>query len=292
MYRLARSSRILLLVAVLPACGGGEFTSKTRSGSNTAPDAALDGSGSGGDGSASGSGSATGSGGASNSSGGANSGGGQNDGGASAGGDPGTGGTVATGGADAGSLGNGGTPAGGDSGSAAGGTPSSGGNGSGGVDGSGGSCPDPTTWYVDLDQDGYGSDAAQTVVSCTQPQGHYVKIGGDCHDNNGSVHPQLTATEKKFFGKPYRAQNGTDSYDYDCSGKETGDPSQPIASTCALLTIGGGNTCGGTGYSPSTSGGTTSSNRYCGSQKFQACTKSGLTCATTSTDISTPYACN
>ena len=219
------------------------------------------------------------------------------DAGSSAGGDPGTGGTLAAGGTEPGNggaagAGNGGAAGAGDGGSSAGGTASSGGNGSGGVDGSGGSCPDPTTWYVDVDQDGYGSDSAPTVVSCTQPQGHYAKVGGDCNDNEHNVHPQLTSQEIRFFGKPYQTKNGSDSYDYDCSGEETGDPSQPKASTCSWLSVGSG--CGGSGYAPDNNGGTASSNPYCGSQKFQTCAKGGAvgTCSATSTEVSTPYACN
>ena len=278
MYRLARLSRILL-VAVLPACGGGDFTSKTRS-SSTGPDAALDGS-------APSSGSAKGSGGGGNSSGGSGA-----DAGASAGGDQGSGGTLGTGGTDAGSPGNGG--AAGAGGSSAGGTASSGGNGNGGVNGSGGSCPDPTTWYLDVDQDGYGSDTAKTVVSCTQPQGHYVKIGGDCNDNESKVHPQLTQQEVRFFGTPYRARNGTDSYDYDCSGVETGDPSQPKAGACVWLSVVGNCAEAGNGYVAETGGGQTSSNPFCGSQKLQTCTKTSVvgTCATTTTDAPAPYRCN
>ena len=47
-----------------------------------------------------------------------------------------------------------------------------------------------TTYYQDLDGDGFGDDN-NTVEDCTQPAG-YVPEGGDCNDNNGSVNPGAT----------------------------------------------------------------------------------------------------
>ncbi len=44
-----------------------------------------------------------------------------------------------------------------------------------------------TTYYQDLDGDGYGDDN-NTVEDCTQPAG-FVPVGGDCNDSNGSVNP-------------------------------------------------------------------------------------------------------
>lgn len=284
-YRFARSSRIVL-VALLPACGGGDFsTTSGRGASHAGPDAASDGPSSGGmtgDGARPGGG---GSGGSGNSSGGEGSGGRQaGDGGANPGGNKSSGGSPGNSGSDAGSdtdAGAGGTM---DGGAGSGGSMNS-----GGINGAGGACPDPITWYVDNDQDGYGAESAPKIQSCEKPQGHYTKVGGDCQDEERSVHPQLSPQEKKYFGTAYKTLAGVESYDYDCSGVETGDPSpsQPRAAMCSLLTLGG---CGGSGYSPGTRGGI-GTNAYCGSQKFQTC-KGSLTCTGTIGQVTTPYACN
>jgi hypothetical protein len=271
----------------VPACGGGDFTATSGSGGSLGgADAATDGASSGGtsgDGARSGSGGS----GGGNSSGGEGSGGRQaGDGGSSAGGNQSTGGSA---GIDAG---NGGSTLDAGAGGAAEAGPSSGGTmNSGGMNGGGGGCPDPTTWYFDSDQDGYGSTSAPTVQSCNQPQGHYTKVGGDCDDEKRDVHPQLTLQEKKFFGTPYKTTAGAESYDYDCSGAEKGDPGQQTASTCTFLMIGGGS-CGGSGYSPGSNRGA-GFNAYCGSLKFQSCKSvAGVSCSTTNGSVTTPYGCN
>ena len=43
------------------------------------------------------------------------------------------------------------------------------------------------TWYVDFDEDSYGTEAA-TIVSCYQPTG-YVDNLDDCNDGDASIHP-------------------------------------------------------------------------------------------------------
>jgi hypothetical protein len=48
-------------------------------------------------------------------------------------------------------------------------------------------CLAPTTWYQDLDADGYGTSAV-TQVSCTWPQG-FAALAGDCDDSNPAIHP-------------------------------------------------------------------------------------------------------
>ncbi len=45
----------------------------------------------------------------------------------------------------------------------------------------------PTTWYQDLDGDGYGSSSV-TQSSCTKPAG-YVSSNGDCNDGNPAINP-------------------------------------------------------------------------------------------------------
>jgi hypothetical protein len=274
--------RHLAVVALLPACGGGGFTTTGGKGGHHAErDAAAEASGSGG---SSGDGGGTGTGGK-DSSGGAGSGGRQTgNGGRSSGGNDGTGGSFGTGG-DGGANVDAGT-AGADAGPGSGGTSNDSGPGSGGLGGAGGSCPDPTVWYVDVDQDGYGSTSLPTVKSCSPPPGPYSKVGGDCHDGNRDVHPQVTPQEKNFFGTPYKTAAGADSYDYDCSGVETGDPSQTKAGSC-VISVG---VCGGSGYQQSNRGGGTA-NPYCGSLKFQTC-KGNTLCMATLGEVMTPYRCN
>ncbi len=63
-----------------------------------------------------------------------------------------------------------------------------------------------TTFYADLDSDGYGN-SAQSVQACSAPQG-YVTTGGDCNDNNPAVNPGAA-----------EACNGTDD-DCDASTDE------------------------------------------------------------------------
>lgn len=46
---------------------------------------------------------------------------------------------------------------------------------------------DATTWYQDLDEDGYGSDSAQREA-CAAPPG-FVEVGGDCDDQDSARHP-------------------------------------------------------------------------------------------------------
>jgi hypothetical protein len=46
---------------------------------------------------------------------------------------------------------------------------------------------DITTWYADLDGDGYG-DSASAVIECTQPTG-FVSDGTDCDDGDAAINP-------------------------------------------------------------------------------------------------------
>jgi hypothetical protein len=45
----------------------------------------------------------------------------------------------------------------------------------------------PSTWFRDVDGDGFGNPSA-TVVACTAPAGH-VAVGGDCDDSRDFVYP-------------------------------------------------------------------------------------------------------
>ena len=61
---------------------------------------------------------------------------------------------------------------------------------------------DPTTWYLDVDGDGFGSDTS-AVEACVDPGG-YLTVGGDCDDGNADAWP----------GAP----EACDEVDQDCDG--------------------------------------------------------------------------
>jgi len=76
-----------------------------------------------------------------------------------------------------------------------------------------GETPDGTTWYADLDGDGWG-DASNTTSTCEEPAG-YVCDSGDCDDSDSDVNPD----------EPERVCN---SIDDDCDGTvETFDAEVP-----------------------------------------------------------------
>jgi len=53
-----------------------------------------------------------------------------------------------------------------------------------------GGCDTPLAWYLDDDDDDYGT-SDQVKVACERPQG-YVANDGDCDDSNGSIHPDAS----------------------------------------------------------------------------------------------------
>lgn len=62
-----------------------------------------------------------------------------------------------------------------------------------------------TTYYPDLDTDGFGDDAS-SVMSCFQPL-DYISIGGDCNDQDPNINPDATEIPN----------NGIDE---DCNGQD------------------------------------------------------------------------
>jgi hypothetical protein len=304
-YRHAPSICVLL-ASLAPACGGGDFVGSSghdatnRDGSadgtagNAGSDAGLGGSSTGGTDASVGD-----TGGTSPGSGGS---GGRGSGGRGSGGRPSSGGADSgAGGAttmDAGN-GNGGASSGGardDAGGTNSGGTGTGGVGTGGMNGggtsgsggggNGGTCTNPVDWYIDADHDGYGALNGRKISACTQPSPDYSKFGGDCEDGMPDVHPQLTAQETHYFDSPYKTSSGQESFDWDCSGKEDGNPTAPVATKCSLLTLGA---CGGTGYEPIQRSG----NALCGSNQYQTCSSSlALTCDLSKITIATTlYAC-
>lgn len=51
-------------------------------------------------------------------------------------------------------------------------------------------CPE-YTYYLDVDADGYGGDHSITISDPVPPEG-YKTVGGDCNDNDNSIHPGAT----------------------------------------------------------------------------------------------------
>jgi hypothetical protein len=288
-HRSLRCCSVFLLLSAA-GCGGGDFVSKRvgKGGLDSGKEASTGAvSGMGGE-------QSTGAGGRSSSTGGSSSGGSTSSGGTAA-----TGGRqgnntadASAGGADGGddgaTGGTAGTNGGGGTGTAGtGGAAATGGAENGGASG----CTNPTMWYLDDDQDGYGSKAIPAMSSCVPPPGHYTKVGGDCDDSNDAVHPQLTAPEIQYFDKPYQTPGGIDSFDYDCSGYEEGDPGQAKAATsCPGLSLG---TCGGSGYRTVSTGNRVAANAYCGSKSYRTCvnTAAALCTAQDVTNFSEAYRC-
>ena len=69
-------------------------------------------------------------------------------------------------------------------------------------------------WYVDTDEDGYGSYAL-TQTSCDQPSG-YVDNADDCDDDNGDAYPGNTET---WYDGVDGDCGGEDDYDADADGE-------------------------------------------------------------------------
>ncbi len=142
-----------------------------------------------------------------------------------------------------------------------------------------------TLWYPDGDNDGFGR-SAEAVQTCARPaSGTWVLNGGDCKDNDLNVRPDQTT----YFGVPFRGADGNDSFDYDCSGTEEGNPAQlTLANGCGLLEL---IACSGRGYLARTRTGS-NVNPFCGSRDIGMCMAGalGLGC-TTAMSTGDPYEC-
>jgi hypothetical protein len=141
-----------------------------------------------------------------------------------------------------------------------------------------------TTFYEDLDKDGYGKTAGPTMSACEKPGLTWAEEKGDCHDDNEDVHPDQT----EFFGNPYEPvdEPAGQSFDYDCDHTETAKDGQMFGpEECSALL------CSGSGYrknSSRTAG--PNQNPYCGSNEKTSCT--AVTCNLTVTVVSQHFECN
>ena len=145
-------------------------------------------------------------------------------------------------------------------------------------------CAMRSVWYADDDHDGFG-DGARLVVACGEPSsGTWANRADDCDDGDARVHPGQMA----YFGEPYSARSGDDSFDYDCSGSEDGDPSLvPAPANCALLAVG---SCGGSGYLPTARAGA-GKNPLCGSVQTRSCSAALVICTATEATVEKAFGC-
>lgn len=169
--------------------------------------------------------------------------------------------------------------------SGASGSPEAGAAGAVGVAGAGGtsSCAMPLTWYQDEDADGYGTDIS--ISACGTPSGRWSLVEGDCDDTLADVHP----TQQKYFGVPYEKSDGTESFDYDCSGSEEPNPSLTLArEDCGLLKVA---LCSDeSGYVTNYRSGP-GIYEWCGSTVVRTCVPSALVCETSERQNQRPFGC-
>jgi hypothetical protein len=98
----------------------------------------------------------------------------------------------------------------------------------------------PTTWYRDLDGDGFGNPNASTA-SCTQPAG-YVADHTDCNDGSAAIHPGAAET---CNGIDDNCAGGIDeglptsTFYFDSDGDGYGNPSVTRLA-CSLAQAGAG----------------------------------------------------
>lgn len=143
----------------------------------------------------------------------------------------------------------------------------------------------PVTWYPDGDNDGYGR-SGESVVACPKPAGNWSTSGGDCRDGDPAVHPN----QKQYFDTAYVISSGKDSFDYDCSGVEEGNPAQRVLpDSCAgLLDIA---LCGGEGYAARTERMAAGQNPVCGNKAYTTCEVRLLACKDSTSVLTEGYGC-
>ncbi len=102
----------------------------------------------------------------------------------------------------------------------------------GDVDDDDASLTDPTTWYADVDGDGYGDPLGSTAASCAAPTG-YVADSTDCDDMESSANPGATEICDEIDNDcdgsvdEYGA-SGAPTWYYDQDGDGYGNPSRTV----------------------------------------------------------------
>lgn len=139
-------------------------------------------------------------------------------------------------------------------------------------------------FFEDSDHDGYGNPSS-FEVACTAPADH-VSTGGDCNDENASVHPNQT----EFFGDGYLIPGSNlVSFDYDCDDEEVAGPGQELASAqgCQGLLP-----CSGAGYLKAERRDILHANEYCGSTRILSCAALLVCAGGAESTTGTPYVCH
>jgi hypothetical protein len=154
-------------------------------------------------------------------------------------------------------------------------------------------CDAPTTFYRDRDKDGFGA-TAEHVLACTAPPGDdWSTRPGDCRDDLPNVKPFVANSPDgpmysgSGYADPVKPQGI--SFDFDCDGTETADPTNMYgaAQACGNLST----NCGQIGYlpaDPARSG--VGINGLCGSTTLRICAAQGLACNAMFAQT-TPYRC-
>lgn len=159
-------------------------------------------------------------------------------------------------------------------------------------------CEAPLSFYRDRDRDGFGSTDTR-IMACVAPAdddgGAWVTQPGDCRDDLAEVKPFRAGSPDppKYSGTGYAdpVRPRGISFDYDCNGDETGDPSNQFGAAPTCPNLAGGN-CKGTGYVTATPGRFgTGINPYCGSTTLKQCVEQGLNCVEQYIQMATPFRC-
>ena len=158
-------------------------------------------------------------------------------------------------------------------------------------------CDSPILFYRDRDGDQFGV-TSEHVLACTAPPvdaaGAWVTDPGDCRDDLPNVKPFKAGSpnppQYSSAGYPDPVRPLGISFDFDCNGVETADPSNAYPAgppQCSLLSLA---QCSGGGYYtavPARSG--AGVNAYCGSTTVRICAGT-VTCG--SQDVTTsPFRC-
>jgi hypothetical protein len=160
----------------------------------------------------------------------------------------------------------------------------------------GATCDAPVVFYLDRDGDQFGV-TAERLSACVAPlddAGTWVTQPGDCRDDLTNVKPLKAGSPDPpmysgvGYSDPVRPQGI--SFDFDCDGFETADPSNSygVEATCGALST----NCGQIGYVQAGPGrGGPGIHGYCGSTTVKSCMAQGLNCNPIFIQVAAPFRC-